>query len=83
MRAVHLTLALALFVSAPALADDAVRAADQRVEQTGKQLAAAVHTGDAVTIADAKAKHDAAQAVAWGRRHPAKQPSPAAVAARQ
>ena len=88
MSTAYRALALAMFasaasfVSAPALADEA-RAADARVEQTAQQLAKAQQTGDAVTIADAKARYEAAKAVAWGQRHPARTPSPVAYVVKQ
>ena len=67
-------LALTLFAAAPALAADGARYADARVAQTQEQLNRARQTGDAAAIAEAKARADAARAVAWGQRHPAPQP---------
>lgn len=74
---------ITLAVAAPALADDTTRAADARAQQTQVLLAKARRTGDAATIADAKARADAANAVAWGRHHPAKQPGVTVASARQ
>lgn len=67
--------ALAL-AATPAFADiqSEVRRADQRVVEQRRAAAQAIRTGDAATIAAAQAKLRAAQAVAWGRRHPARAP---------
>jgi len=62
-------------LTTPALADSMTRAADSRVVETQRQLAKATQTGDVATIVDARAKYQAAKAVAWGLRHPAQQPT--------
>ena len=62
-------------VASPALADSRAASADARVVQTQHQLMRAQQSGDAASIADARSKFVAAKAVAWGARHPAKQPT--------
>jgi len=73
-------MAFSLFaVSAPAIAAAAtvaeVRIADDEVARQADLTRQAVQQGDPATIAVAKAKLQAAQASAWGKRHPAQSPS--------
>jgi hypothetical protein len=63
-----------LSVTAPAIADSRTASPDARVRETRSGLVKAKRSGDAATIADARAKLQAASAVAWGVRHPAAQP---------
>ncbi|AYJ87274.1 hypothetical protein D3Y57_16715 [Sphingomonas paeninsulae] len=51
-----------------------LRRADEAVAHQTMITRRAVRTGDAATIAVERAKLQAAQAVAWGKRHPAGAP---------
>jgi hypothetical protein len=73
-RAALLTVLVSL--AGPALAVSSNAAYDQRVQESRKQLVRAQASGDAATIAAARAKLKAASATAWSKRHPAPQPVP-------
>ena len=73
MRTIVFIVAM-LSMTAPAIADSRTASADARVRETRNGLVKAQRSGDAATIADARAKFKAASAVAWGVRHPAAQP---------
>lgn len=63
---------------APAFAADAaseVRWADQAVAHQANITREAIKGGDTASIAVERAKLKAAQAVAWGKRHPATAPA--------
>jgi hypothetical protein len=66
--------------SAPAIAATntvaEVRIADDEVARQTDLTRQAVQQGDPATIAVARAKLQAAQAAAWGKRHPAQAPAP-------
>jgi uncharacterized membrane-anchored protein len=75
-------LAIAAILScasiAPALAADAaseIRWADQAVAHQASVTREAIKGGDSASIAFERAKLQAAQAVAWGKRHPAGAPA--------
>lgn len=81
MRATHLSALTAMLlaglsapVSAATSAANEVRIADNEVAHQTEQARKAVRQGDPATIAVARAKLQAAQAIAWGKRHPAKAP---------
>ncbi|CAN5390265.1 hypothetical protein BH09PSE3_BH09PSE3_19530 [soil metagenome] len=73
-----LTIAALASGGVPAIAADAmrteIRRADDQVAHQQYQTNLAVQSGDAATIAVERAKLQAARAVAWGKRHPAKTP---------
>lgn len=72
-------IALISFASiTPAMAADApseIRWADQAVAHQANVTREAIKGGDAASIAVERAKLQAAQAVAWGKRHPASAPA--------
>lgn len=71
--AVSLTAAATSAIAAPVNQSE-VRRADAEVAHQAQQTRVAVQGGDAATIAVARAKLEAARAVAWSKRHPAKSP---------
>jgi len=73
-----LIVAALAVATAPAHADNMVRATQARVTELRAQYAKAVRTRDDVTIATAQAKLKAAEATAWAARHPAPVPGPPA-----
>lgn len=80
MRIVHILVPVAIAISAlgqPALAQvkpAELRIADDEVARQTENLRQAVQQGDPATIAVARAKLQAARAVAWGKRNPPKPP---------
>ena len=80
MRFKKLAIAAILFCASitPAIAADAaseIRWADQAVAHQANVTRAAIKGGDSASIAVERANLQAAQAVAWGKRHPADTPA--------